>query len=290
MGLILALALAVGGQQSVPAPVPAAVVADPPRDVAHPARNQQLLILSHGVGMNALLFHAAGAGPKPLVVLLHGLPGNERNLDLAQAIRRAGWSVLTFSPRGAFGSPGSYSIAHVVEDADAAVDFVRSNAAAYGVDPGRIVIAGHSLGGFAGVLHAAHDPALAGLIVLDGANIAAMGKAAAARGAGVADVAKGFDDLGNILVGATPESLAKEVLSAPPAWDIDRAAPALKAMPVLDIGAKHGIKDANVAFVAALKAAGNARVTGVTLDSDHSFSDHRITLSGAVVDWLVKLP
>ena len=41
---------------------------------------------------------------------MHGLPGNERNLDLAQAIRRAGWDVLTFTYRGAWGSPGDFSI------------------------------------------------------------------------------------------------------------------------------------------------------------------------------------
>jgi predicted alpha/beta-fold hydrolase len=75
--------------------VPRAVIADPARDAAHPARNRQVLILSHGDGMNALFMLAAGAGPKPTMVLLHGLPGNEQNLDLAQAVRRAGWNVLT---------------------------------------------------------------------------------------------------------------------------------------------------------------------------------------------------
>ena len=79
---------------------------DPPRNAAYPTHNQQLLIPSHGVGLNALLFQAAGAGPHPTVILMHGLPGNERNLDLAQAIRRAGWDVLTFTYRGAWGSPG----------------------------------------------------------------------------------------------------------------------------------------------------------------------------------------
>ena len=48
----------------------------------------------------------AGAGRRPTVVLLHGLPGNEKNLDLAQAIRRAGWNVVTFNYRGSWGSPG----------------------------------------------------------------------------------------------------------------------------------------------------------------------------------------
>ena len=80
--------------------------------------------------MNALLFVAAGKGPHPTVILMHGLPGNERNLDLAQAIRRAGWDVLTFTYRGAWGSAGDFSISNAMEDTAAALDFARSDAGA----------------------------------------------------------------------------------------------------------------------------------------------------------------
>src|SRR5260370_1033733 len=48
----------------------------------------------HGGNINAFLSTAAGAGAHPTVLLLHGFPGSEQNLDLAQAIRRAGWNVL----------------------------------------------------------------------------------------------------------------------------------------------------------------------------------------------------
>ena len=86
--------------------------------------------------MNALFFLAAGAGPHPTMLLLHGLPGNERNLDLAQAVRRAGWNVLTFTYRGAWGSEGDFSISNAFEDTRAAMDFLRSDEAisAYGID------------------------------------------------------------------------------------------------------------------------------------------------------------
>jgi hypothetical protein len=48
---------------------------------------EPLRIPSHGVTINGIAYIAAGAGEHPAVVLLHGLPGNEKNLDLAQAIR-----------------------------------------------------------------------------------------------------------------------------------------------------------------------------------------------------------
>ena len=95
--------------------------------------------------MNALLFAAQGDGPKPTVILLHGLPGNERNLDLAQALRRVGWNVLTFTYRGAWGSDGKFILGNAIEDGEAALAFARSaDGAKLGIDPRRIVIGGHS--------------------------------------------------------------------------------------------------------------------------------------------------
>ena len=281
MSILLALALQA-------AAIPSAVIADPPRDAVNPARNEQLLIPSHGAGMNALLFHAAGAGPKPLVVLLHGLPGNERNLDLAQAIRRAGWSVLTFSYRGAFGSGGRFSIANAAEDADAAMAFLRApgTAARHGIDPRRIVIGGHSMGAFAALLHARADPDLAGLVLLDVGNIGKFGAESRAKRVPAATLAEGFDDLGHILSGATAETLAAEVLSAPPHWVMRNDVAGLKAIPLLAVGASEGGGADTREVADAVRAAGNKRVTAMTLTTDHSFADHRIALAGAIVDWL----
>jgi predicted alpha/beta-fold hydrolase len=117
-------------------PIPPSVISDPAPDPLHPPSSAEVLIPSHGMGMNALFYLAGGAGPHPTMVLLHGFPGNEQNLDLAQAIRRAGWNVLTLHYRGAWGSPGSFSIAHVLEDVDTAVEFVRQTgvAAKFGID------------------------------------------------------------------------------------------------------------------------------------------------------------
>ena len=82
------------------AAAPQAIVADPIRDAKYPVSNRQVLIHSDGMGMNALLMLASVNGPKSTLLLLHGLPGNEQNLDLAQEIRRAGWNVLTMHYRG----------------------------------------------------------------------------------------------------------------------------------------------------------------------------------------------
>jgi pimeloyl-ACP methyl ester carboxylesterase len=285
MSVMLALALA--GQA-----VPAAVIADPPRDAAHPARNEQLLIPSGGVGMNALIMHASGAGPKPTVVLLHGLPGNERNLDLAQAIRRAGWSVVTFSYRGVFGSPGSFSRRNAAKDVDAAMAFLRSPevAARFAIASDRVVLGGHSMGGLLAVLHARRHPDLAGLMLLDPSNAGKTAASARAAGTPAAVLAKRYNDLGNILVGATAESLAEETLAAPADWDIRVDVAALKPIPLLAIGASEAFGPDTGEFAAVVRAAGHERVTAATMTTDHGFADHRIALAASIVRWLQALP
>ena len=64
-----------------------------------PASMETFQIPSHGALLNAFVYVAAGARLHPAVILLHGFPGNERNLDLAQDMRRAGWDVLYFNYR-----------------------------------------------------------------------------------------------------------------------------------------------------------------------------------------------
>jgi pimeloyl-ACP methyl ester carboxylesterase len=272
---------------------PRTVPFDPARDdatrhAAHPARNQQVLVPSGGVGMNAVLMLAAGEGAKPTVLLLHGLPGNEQNLDLAQAIRRAGWNVLTMHYRGSWGSPGTFSIANAAQDASAAMAFLREPGTVekFGIDPRRLVLAGHSMGGFAAALHAAHDDEVAGLVLLDAWNVGAEGDSLRADPSTQAAFEASFDDLGNSLSGADAKSLAHEVAAGGDGWNLEALAPALAKLPVLLVWADHGIAEQNAALAAAITRAGSSRLATRHFPTDHAFADHRIALAQAVVAWL----
>lgn len=302
------------GNIAEPAPfhLPPAVMVDPPRDSANPARNRQLLIpsgpvrpeLGRPAGMNALFLLAAGEGPHPTLLLLHGLPGNERNFDLAQAVRRAGWNVLTFTYRGAWGSEGTFSIRHAIEDARSALAFLRSPAALrdYRIDLGRIVLAGHSMGGMAAALVAAGAPSEpgdrapqvhfppAGLILIDAWNAGATARMVRAAGApGRAAFIAELDDLGRALGPVTAADLADELIRRGAAWDLLPLAPALAEIPVLSIFASHGLAAENRALAAAIRARGGP-FTDREYDTDHAFADHRITLAAEIVRWLEALP
>lgn len=272
--------------------VPAAVTADPPRDPDHPARSSELLIPSHGSDLNALIYIAAGVGPHPTVVLLHGFPGNEQNLDLAQAIRRAGWNVLTLHYRGAWGSPGRFSIAHSVEDGDAVLAFLRRPevAAKFQIDLNRVVLGGHSMGGFVSAAHARRDPDLFGVFLIDAWNTGAVGAKLAAldKEERHKEAVRHYDDLGHSLQGYDEDSTAAELVAHKDDWNYVDWAPQLTKRPLLVIGAAHGFGEQNQRLAAAVAAAGG-KVEDYTLESDHSFQDHRIALESIIVTWLGTL-
>lgn len=293
---VLGLALASFGAAHADgpsSPIPSAVIADPAPDPVNPPRSAQVLIPSHGVGMNGLFYLAGGEGLHPTIVLLHGLPGNEQNLDLAQAIRRAGWNVLTLHYRGSWGSPGQFSIAHALEDADAAVAFVRRPEIAekFAIDARRIVLGGHSMGGFASASHARTDERLLGVVLLDAWNVGAtgdeLGKVSGAARAALA--AREFNDLGNSLQGATASGIAEELVAHRAAWNFASWAADLTRRPLLVIGASEAGGEENRRLAEAVARAGG-KVTAVTLPSDHSFQDHRVALAAEVVKWLQELP
>ena len=108
------------------------------------------------------------AAPRPTCVLLHGYPGTGRNDDLAQALRRCGCVVLVPHARGAWGSEGTYSFAHIVEDAIAVAEEAHSGTLGkkLNVDPDSIFLIGHSMGGWASLNAARSLPWLCGLVLL----------------------------------------------------------------------------------------------------------------------------
>jgi len=277
--LLLVLSATVARAQT-----PAAVITDPPRDARNPARMEVLHIPSGGVRINGVAYLASGAGAHPTFVLMHGLPGNEKNLDLAQAVRREGWNAITFNYRGSWGSPGPFRFAQNLEDANAVLAFLRepANAKAYGVDTTRLVIAGHSMGGWVAVHTAAHDHRLRGAVLISAADMGSEGAQAPAQ---VLQLARENMETLN----TTAESMANELMAHHAEWIFDRAYTGLATVPLLVITSDDGLAPTNDKLVAAVRAEGNRRVATAHFPTDHSYSDQRIALESAVVRWLNSL-
>ena len=283
--------------------VPAALITDPPANATYPADLMPLLIASHGANLNGRIYLAEGAGPHPTMLLLHGFPGVEQSTDIAQAVRRAGWNVVLFHYRGAWGSQGDFSFGHAIEDSQVVLDWIRNpaNAARYRIDPRRIVVAGHSMGGFMTVETAIANPGLAGVILIDAWNPGADAARMAAVPAEVRDKATQgalTAIAANLapLAGASAPALLGELQTNAAHWNTVNDAAALAKSPLLLFGATGGNGDSkgigadNIVLGDAIAAVPGARLTRYDWKSDHYFNDKRVALTAAIVEWLQKLP
>ena len=270
------------------AQLPASVGADPAPDATSPARSAVIHVPSGGVSINGLVYVASGAGSHPTLVLCHGLPGNEKNLDLAQAVRRAGWNAVTFNYRGSWGSPGSFTFAHTLEDAESVLAYLRApaNARVLGIDTARIVLAGHSMGGWVTAETAAADPALAGAIMISAWDPGVYG---AARGEARAKLVAGMAENSETLAGTSPDAMADELIAHGAAWSFPPLAEKLAGAKLLVLTSDDGNGPNDTGLVAAIQKLGGHGVSQSHAATDHSWSDHRIALETLVVSWLAEL-
>jgi pimeloyl-ACP methyl ester carboxylesterase len=281
VSLLLAISISANAQD-----VPAAIVTDPPRDKDFPAIMEAPDIISHNTRLNAVFYLASGAGPHPVVLLLHGFPGNEQNMDLAYAIRRAGWNVLVPHYRGSWGSAGNFSFSNAIEDTQSAIAFLSdpANAKKYRTDPAKIAIVGHSMGGFLGLYATAHDQAILGMAAISAWNLgpAAMRPESEAR-------TKSYHDASPRLAGTTPEGMLSEAKQNSAKWNYVDWANDLKSRPIFVIESSDGNVPDNHALFEALQKAGDTRATEIHMETDHGYNDHRIALQTAVLKWLQSL-
>jgi pimeloyl-ACP methyl ester carboxylesterase len=290
--MMLALMLALIATPVMAAPVPVAVVADPPADAQAPAHMIAFQLPSEGAMLNAVMYVAAGKGPHPTLLLLHGFPGNEQNLDLAQAARRAGWNVLTLHYRGSWGSPGAFSFTHAIEDARNAAHYLHDPAfaARAQVDTAHLAVAGHSMGGMTAARAMADVPGFLGAFLIDPFDMAATGRAIRDPAALKAFREEELDGDMPPLAGTSAEALIAELQAAPPEFDLKAAVTRIAVHPLALSYASRGLGGEFEGMVAAARLAHPAHLTATLTPTDHSFSDKRIWLSQRLVNWLDSLP
>jgi len=105
--------------------------------------------------------------PVPVVILCHGFAGDSAMMSsLARRIAKAGYAVIALEFHGHGGNPNPFGDpAQLRSDIDSALLYARTQPR---FDGARIALAGHSMGAFAVVAHAARDPGVAAVIAISG--------------------------------------------------------------------------------------------------------------------------
>ena len=236
------------------------------------------------------LYRGGGRVP-PTVLLLHGIPGCERNFDLAQALRREGFHVMTFHYSGSWGSDGSYSLANDLEDANTVLDFILQDET-YGFDKRHIYAVGHSMGGFVCGQLAAHRPEIKRAVLLMPCDIGRLPQIARENPAAYGIIQEVLEDSAQWLSGTSGEALLREALDRSADFRLESAAGALAQKPVLCIAGTLDIYTPPPLhcepLIRAVHAVGGTSLQGIRYPTDHFFADYRLTVVEAVTAFLMK--
>jgi hypothetical protein len=143
---------------------------------APPPAPGELVVATGNIKLPATLALPSGTGPFPVVVLIHGSGPQDRDeslgpnapfKDLAEGLAARGVATLRYVKRTKQypQSPVATVKEEVIDDALSALALARKQP---GVDPKRVFLLGHSLGGYLAPRIAQGDPALAGVVLLAG--------------------------------------------------------------------------------------------------------------------------
>lgn len=263
---------------------------------AFPPSLAPVLIPSSGENLLARFLLAGGEGPHPVAVFLHGFPGNDENFDLAQVLRRSGWNTLLFHYRGSWGTHGSFSLKNMLDDVSAALAFAGSPRARelYRCDPRRLIVVGHSMGGFAALHAAARHEEVRAVAALAYFNVGAFGKLLSRdpelRVAATAMIQEGCAPL----MGTHGERLTQEMMDHSEDWDLESlGGTRLRQLPVLlAYGARDAVSAPEMHHHPVLKALSAGRSLPIVerrFDDDHYFSASREPLAETLARWAAQL-
>ena len=247
-------------------------------DSLSPAGIIELQIPSSGSKIYGFSYTAGGKRLHPTVVFLHGMPGNERNLDLAQNLRRAGYNVIYFDYRGSWGSEGKYTYSNSIQDAGAVIDYITdsANVQYLKVDTNRIALIGHSIGAGIAIIEGTQNDkvkAIGGISVMNPYTLF-QGKEAQSNVLGLEEY---ISTLG--MLETDPETYLKDVMLHLNEYNIESLITSTRK-PILVID-EHQKNDY-------LEHISKKNLTYRIWDTDHAFTNRRIALSTELRTWLDK--
>lgn len=236
------------------------------------------IIKSEGMDLLGTIYIGLGGGQRPTVLLLHGLPGFEKNVDIAYGLREIGWNVLIPRYRGCWGSEGNYRFTGVPIDVKNSITHMEMKPY---VDKEKIFLIGHSLGAWATIITTAQDKRVKGAIAIAGGISPKPTEAEARENSHVKNLIE-QKFLKNITFEEAVEDLVKRGSELASQDWIGKISP----RPLLMIGGEQD-EAATPEKVNALYAYAKEPKNLIMIkDADHVFTKKRRKLVKTVIDWL----
>ncbi len=232
--------------------------------------------ISEGELCIATIYIGFGEGPRPTVLLLHGLPGFEKNIDIAYELREIGWNVMIPHYRGCWGSEGKYRFTGIPTDVKNAISLMETKSY---VDKDKIFLVGHSMGAWATIITTAQDKRVKGAVAIAGGSTSSE----------VPDRIKVYLDSvikQKFLKGITVEEAIEDWVKMGQELAAQDWIGKISPRPLLLIG---GSKDATVTPESVKEVYAKAKKPTeleIIEEADHVFTRHRKKLVKKVTGWL----
>ena len=224
---------------------------------------------------------------RPAILFLHGFPGNENFRDLAQAFRRCGFVVCIIFFRGVWGSGGVYRLSQLSDDAAVVIDYMKAHSDEMHVDPERIYVIGHSMGGFAAMGLLSRGIDIKGAVLLAPCDIVKMYTQSRADFDLLNQNAEPYFNLGE---GVDRTVFCDEINNNIEKWAFSSMCSSMrKDLPILFVGASRDVTcppDIHIEPSYEYLKNNGFNVEKMILDSDHCFQSVRIALTRTVAEWL----
>lgn len=253
-------------------------------DINAPAGSNELFIPSGKSLIAGFIYRANGAQKHPTLLLLHGYPGNERNLDLAQVVRSHGWNVIYFDYRGSWGSQGKFSFANCVEDVANVVAFCKKYGDSLHVDTSNIVLFGHSMGGWVCLKALAQLPGIKKGFALSTWDIYGDFKDVHAAQQLEARLKDPNAGAAYFVLNTPVKEIFQPVITDPSYYNIENDTAALAGKQIIMLDEHSG----NKALARALQKSNHNYFDYEVWQTDHPFTNKRVSLMNKVLDFLDK--
>ena len=280
--LILGFSMFVCG--SLSAQSDSIVLRDIKWDKGSPAGSTELFIPSGNALLAGVIYRPNGTGKHPTLLLLHGYPGNERNLDLAQVVRAMGWNVIYFDYRGSWGSQGKFTLMNCVGDVVNVVRFCNKFQDSLKIDTSNIVLFGHSMGGWISLKAIKAIPQIKKAFALSTWNIYGDYKKVMNQKE-LMDLANNPETGGKYFVlNASLKEIFEPVLQQPGYFNLAMDGNALADKQIVMLDEHHRNQD----IAEVLKRSNTSYFKYEVWETDHPFTNKRVSLMNELISFLNK--
>ena len=234
---------------------------------------------SGGNNLLGRIYRPEGRGRRPAVAICHGYPGDTKNMDLAEELALNGIVALVFYYQGAWGSSGKYSLTKLEVGARDAVSYLRSLPC---VDPKRVGLVSHSMGALPLSKTMSLDPTIkTGVLMSPVSDISLW-----TSGDALETIIPHFiQSARGKLEGLTAEQLRADLRDVTEAGNPIKLIGNVKASTLVIVGTNDDVTPPDLCKMLYDKA-GEPKKWVLIEGADHGFSEHRVSLIRAALDWL----